>query len=147
MRTEAQTPILQTFARRASSQEYASFPNRSSKEFAIPPRRGSIPFSVGPRLAERPRPLEDWLSPPQLSPGLLTEHCAVKSVVRPLLLNPLATPIAVATPRDKGTGTRIHSVSSGPAGARAVPACASPLVDYAFGKSLNGDAGPMLGSY
>ena len=35
----------------------------------------------------------------------------------------------VATPRGKSTGTRIHSFSSGPAGARAVPACVSPLVD------------------
>ena len=43
--------------------------------------------------------------------------------------SPYATPTVVATPRDIGTGTRIHSVSSGPAGARAVPACVSPFAD------------------
>ena len=128
MRTAAQTPILQTPARRASPQEQAPPRNRSSTEIFLPSKRYSIPVSVNPHIAELPRPLEDWLNPPQLSPGLLTEHCTVKSVVRPLLLNPLAAPIAVATPRDKGTGARIRSVSSGPAGARAAPACVSPLV-------------------
>ena len=59
--------------------------------------------------------------------------------------SPLATPTVVATPRDKRTGTRIHSVSSGPAGARAVPACVSPLADLAFEKSFNGGSYRVLG--
>ena len=117
---------------RAPRRRYASPGTAARRISSYPQGNDTCPFLPTPASRILRDPLKIGSPPPQLSPGPLAESFTLRSASGRLSSAPLTAPTMVATPRGKGTGTRIHSVSSGPAGARAVPACVSPLVDLLF---------------